>query len=312
MFKVDLFKIIDYLLHLGLMSLGFYFIYQGNIWERFQQKRTNFAEYDESIGELPAIVSWIRYSKSGVEPVALGHDFHIYYSEQLIDSAEWTKYELLKGKNNMSSGLELKLDIEKDWFGNNFRVTPTSVPSGISDKLKFRLNYRFDNQTLVDPIVSEVKISLASINNSHCAWGWTPYDGDIAYIFAKPGESIKLSIEAQKYIYNPERENCRMEPYNDMVIRRVLANMETRCPEVCRPHDYWICNFDLQGLFTVCNSSKLQCFWDEVALATEGIVEKPCTKLQYKVDENRNPHYTHIGFKKNSTKLYFLEFFYYL
>ena len=104
--KSNFLKIADKLFHFGLMFLGFYFIYKGDIWVRFQHKRTNFAEYDEPMVELPAIMSWIRYSKNGNEPVVLGQNFHIYYSERPFGSSWWiwTKHELSKGINSFPSG----------------------------------------------------------------------------------------------------------------------------------------------------------------------------------------------------------------
>ena len=43
------------------MCLGGFFIYEADIINRFQLKRTNFAEYYEPIIERPTVMSWIEY-----------------------------------------------------------------------------------------------------------------------------------------------------------------------------------------------------------------------------------------------------------
>ena len=45
-----------------LLFLGVYFIYAGQIIQKFQQKRTNFAEYGEEITEFPTILTSLEYT----------------------------------------------------------------------------------------------------------------------------------------------------------------------------------------------------------------------------------------------------------
>ena len=63
----DLFKVIDGLILFLLMGLGFYFIYKGDVLNRFQLKRTNFAEYTEDLSEIPTVTTWIVYASNRMD-----------------------------------------------------------------------------------------------------------------------------------------------------------------------------------------------------------------------------------------------------
>ena len=51
------FGTVKWTIYLLLMSLGVFFIYQGEVWERFENRRTNFAIYTRTIDELPTITT---------------------------------------------------------------------------------------------------------------------------------------------------------------------------------------------------------------------------------------------------------------
>ena len=51
--------VIDSLVYLAMLGLGFFFIYKGDVLQRFQLKRTNFAVFEEPITELPTIKTYI-------------------------------------------------------------------------------------------------------------------------------------------------------------------------------------------------------------------------------------------------------------
>ena len=56
-------NIIDNILYVGLISIGCYLIYRGKVWSKFQQGRSNYAEYNEPITELPTFVTRIQYAE---------------------------------------------------------------------------------------------------------------------------------------------------------------------------------------------------------------------------------------------------------
>ena len=67
----DAFRMIIYLL---LFSLGVLFIHQGKVWERYAQRKTNFAIYTEPFIELPTITSYIQ-----THGLKLGVDFNVTF-----------------------------------------------------------------------------------------------------------------------------------------------------------------------------------------------------------------------------------------
>ena len=48
---------LDKLFHLALTILGLYFIGEGQVMYKFLSAKTNFAEFDESVQELPTFTS---------------------------------------------------------------------------------------------------------------------------------------------------------------------------------------------------------------------------------------------------------------
>ena len=55
-----------------LLSLGIFFIHEGEVWERFTRKRTNFAIYTEDPTELPTMVIFLQ-----PDEFKLGVDFNL-------------------------------------------------------------------------------------------------------------------------------------------------------------------------------------------------------------------------------------------
>ena len=94
-------------IYVAMMCLGCYFIYQGDIVQRFKQRRTNFAEYTEPITELPTIVTWIQYSNdSQTSKLQFGKDYSLdFQSENKL----W-KRSTLKIGNNSVAGILIHLE----------------------------------------------------------------------------------------------------------------------------------------------------------------------------------------------------------
>ena len=276
----NLFKIIDIAIYIVLMFIGIYFIQWGKVWERYQQRRTNFAEYDEPIRELPTIVTWIQYLShvQSSQHLKFGEDYSLIYWEH----PWWATTALKTGVNTLPNN-QLKVEDKFTYFWDKrVKITPLNFSLGILDN-EIRFTYRFANQSNL--LVSGVKIALSSKNNSQCGWGWKPYDGDVPHVFAKPGEKINVFIKPEKYVFNPDRENCRQKPYYDIVLERLSEYKTTKCPKPCRRPNYWICNNDMESLLPVCeNEDENRCFDEALEMAQKDMLIKPCTKLHYKVE----------------------------
>ena len=140
MFKCDckpLLKILDFLIYAGLSFLGCYFIIEGDVVEKYQSKRTNFAEYLEKVTELPSITTYIH---SSYEAFQYGLDFNISYSaiiqyhNGLYDHSE---RENLTFGVNLVKGSSLEVRFEKMYdtlYGKDlFRITPLNFNDSDSD-----------------------------------------------------------------------------------------------------------------------------------------------------------------------------------
>ena len=112
MIRLDLnvcIRLIGHLVYLAMLCLGIYFIYEGAVYERFQMKRTNFAESNEHVIELPTILTHIEYQYPYPnELLDYGTDFNISYQVIGSDAA----VNLTNGKNSLR-GSELIVDFKK-------------------------------------------------------------------------------------------------------------------------------------------------------------------------------------------------------
>ena len=285
----NLFNLLNYIVYTVFICIAFYLIHQGDIVQRFQQKRTNFAEYSEKVRQLPTIVTWIQYLQ-GVnrsQHLKYGEDYFIRHSEH-----PWIDFTTLKlGKNTLKS-LHLKIEEKYDYFFNKkLKIIPkkyTICETGLLNH-EYKFTYVFTNKTY--EVVSGVKISLSPKNNSLCGYGWNNQDGLVPEVFAKPGEHIKTLIKPEKIVFSRDtREKCRREPYNDQTVKKVAKVMSENCTNPCRSLNYWICSHKLESLLPVCQSDiENACFWN-----TWGKVEKefslkpmkPCTVFQYSVQQD--------------------------
>ena len=141
------FKAINCVAYVSLLYLGCYFITAGKVWERFQHKKTSFAEYTELVKELPSITTWIEFAPkyATLKSLRFGVDFNITLS------SNWNYETTLKGGENNISGLSLMLGADYDYFGYHvYRLTPLNFDTETAYKEytgSFWFTYNFVNQT---------------------------------------------------------------------------------------------------------------------------------------------------------------------
>ena len=115
----------DKTLYIVLMVIGIYFMWLGNVWPRYLQQRTNFAEYGELITELPTFVGWIQY-KPGVqssEHLEFGEDYSIVYWNH-----PWWKQTVLKEGDNWMEKIGLRLELKPAYgLDKIFKITPCTT-----------------------------------------------------------------------------------------------------------------------------------------------------------------------------------------
>ena len=113
-------QITDSFLYCFLFGLGCYFIYQGQVVQKFKLGRTNFAEFDEELTEFPTLVTFI--DDGGTNSLKIGIDFNISYI--VSDSKNFTNYTttILKiGENFIAGNLRVLMEPIND--GNYFKIS---------------------------------------------------------------------------------------------------------------------------------------------------------------------------------------------
>ena len=286
----NVFRILDNFLYIGLASLGCYLIYHGAVISKFEHKRTNFAEYNEPITELPIFVTRVRQTQGVSTNLNFGENYWIFFGENILPGTEYKN--LSQGENSLN-GLGLKLEIKNGYWGQHrLKITPYNVSDEyLGTGKKIQLTFKFENHSLV----SQVGISLSSRNNSHCGMGSTSHDGLPSYVHAKPGEKNKVYLNNEKYVFSSDIEPCRNKPYNDIIVERIIKQMENNCSKICRDKRFWICNPDLEKVLPICASiTGLRCFVQAKHLAEKNApLPKPCTKLHYTLTESLYPQSRH-------------------
>ena len=146
-----LLKILDYSIYASLLFLGCYFIIEGDVVEKYQSKRTNFAEYLEPVTELPSITTYIHSYYGDHRSFQYGKDFNISYStngEYSISERNIEKENLTFGVNRVR-GSSLNVRFERLYDGLYgrylFRITPLNFKP--VHNVDHALQYIFRNST---------------------------------------------------------------------------------------------------------------------------------------------------------------------
>ena len=277
-----------------LLCLGVYFIYAGQIIQKFQQKRTNFAEYGEEITEFPTILTSLEYTTQVDKILEYGKDFNLTLqtTQSWEDGQKVTS--LVLGQNVVGDGL--KVDVSELIEHNEYhpiytsyqyhKITPVNFAPGMS--LQYVLTYKFGFKERLDEILHKTGISVTTENNTYCSTGVMYLDGEVNDHDAKLGEVNYLQITPEKYLYLENLENCRTRPFNYILAEMIEERVLSDCPSPCRP-SHWFCKFGVSiDTLPVCqNISQEKCFDDIRVAAIEyisrNVASKPCTKVQYKV-----------------------------
>ena len=282
-------KAVEKVLYVLLTCIGFYFIHNGQVWDRYRLNRTNYAEYTEKITELPTFVTWVQYHQNvqSSEYLKFGEDISIVYWQY-----PWLQQTVLQEGNNLLPSLVLKLEMKDDnahyWISDKkYKLTPLNFTKDLLTK-EFRLTFQFP--TNKHSVVSGIKIALSTGNNSGCAYGWDTFDGEITRVLAKLGDHKRFLIKPEKYIYSRYKEECREKPFYDIEVDKIANYMKEHCSTSCRQKNYWICNSNLEKLLPFCNTNnESNCFFEAFKTVHEQIEIKPCTKVQYQVVEDVYP-----------------------
>ena len=126
-----IFKGIQRALHFFLICLGIYFIYIGDVVNRYKAQKTNLAEYFEPIRELPTVFAWIEFSGPSTG-LRIGLDFNITWTWDL----EWYEYQLELGEILLNNGLKIKLEEKTRMHSSQpqmYKIIPLNFPEGMPE-----------------------------------------------------------------------------------------------------------------------------------------------------------------------------------
>ena len=279
-------QVVEKIACIAFLGLGCFFIYQGEVWQRFNLRRTNFALYDEEITELPTIYTVINNPNLETSiPVKFGNDFKIslyeYHAISYRDLDSRTA-SLNKGNNNIGNS-PLVVNLQQEGNKNNFQIIPVNYVSGMHKE--YVLTYIFKNSSLYNLV--NFGIALKSQNNSyvHCLLNY--FDGKVHHHRARMGEKNFLVIEPERFSFNKNIRNCREKPYHEVLFDKISDEIVQKCTEPCRPkcvRGFATGAKKIIDRFPACQTSKQsKCFYEVLKNVKNRIEAKPCTKLQYKV-----------------------------
>ena len=263
------------MVYLAMLVLGFYFIYQGGVVQRFLLKRTNFAIHEAPFTELPTIVIWIYPMNA-----SFGEDFKLYFSsiagsdnEGFDDKtlAPTNEIELAFGENlQRVYDFELKVDFKRLYqgfsalndFPNSFKITPTvrNLPGFLlesKDNMGFNLRLSFTNPHKMPG--KQFRLYLSTENNTASCKG-KHFDGDVDSVKEEELERHnKVTFFAKKYSYLKETNNCRQRPYTELLAENMYKNINTKCALPCKP----------KGSLEYCPALHLSHFIDELPVCQD-------------------------------------------
>ena len=98
-----------------LLCTGAYFIYQGDVLERFIEGKTNFYQYAEGVKELPSITTWVDPMLLDTSNIKLGRDFNI----SLGTASKTMETNLSIGINHIGDYVSVELEQTNNGNNNN-------------------------------------------------------------------------------------------------------------------------------------------------------------------------------------------------
>ena len=143
--------------YIALLILGCYFIYQGQVVERFVDEKCDFSDYPEDVSELPTLQTFISPYN---DVLMYGHDFNISYGVFGLQS-----HNLTLGINTIVPDV-LQVHFEQLYGLNVFKISPLNFSTDISKYyLWYNLSYIFSSNLKLNDNTQVVTI-ISSENNS--------------------------------------------------------------------------------------------------------------------------------------------------
>ena len=131
--KEHVLPLFDNFLYFCLLGLGVYFIYMGDVIPRFWLGRTNFAQYDEALTELPIIATYVTNVPVNF---TIRKDFNLSLNGKILDLG------INNIKSQSSSHLKVRLQhvMPEQLFINDvqthfLQIRPLNFPPEVPNRL---------------------------------------------------------------------------------------------------------------------------------------------------------------------------------
>ena len=219
------FLVFEKVIYLIMVILGFYFVYEGEVFGRFYRGRTNFAVYEEEISEHPVIVTLMENSYN-YKPLILGKDFKVMYRRGIHGSVS-SAVNLTFGENAIE---KVVVSVRKQRYNPafyEFHVTSTNSSTNIP--LDYGFIYVLENAT----VSMQLNVMIRTAN------GTVPCNGKFndgkTYGRVLPlGQFATFTITPEKKIHLPDAKRCRLKPYTTEFNEKFIGIIQQQCKIPCR------------------------------------------------------------------------------
>ena len=268
--------VVDKIFYITLSILGIYFIYQGNVIQKFNAEKTFFAEYDEPVTEFPSIITHFDgFDGESKRKFKYGKDFNISYCTLRNKTSRFLTY----GENQID-GSKLKVRFERIFQGeafNTYKITPTNYQKDIP--LDYDLRYTFDGTIAEVPTVD-----LQLVTETGGSLDDKTYTNNDAVYQGSVGRITFIIISALKYKYL-DTKGCINKSYNELLLQALVEEVSKACETPCKP----IMNLGSKKFDKIldrlpnCTRFGNNCYKSAAReVIKRNINVKPCTTLQYK------------------------------
>ena len=123
---------------------------------------------------------------------------------------------------------------------------------------------------------------MTTENNSYCGVETGYRDGINNHEIAQMGYNYHLTMSPVKHNYISVTNQCRDIPYNEMLFQKIKdLYQEGNCN--CRPPNQYLCKYlkAIENVPVCASKADEDCFEKMRNIATNQILLKPCTKLEY-------------------------------
>ena len=264
--------VLNWTIYFFFFGVGIYFIIQGEVLSKYFLKRKAFTHQEETIFEHPTIVTYLEPSEV-TSKIEYGKDYNIsfiIYHKQSLNLTRGTN--LLKINGNYSSTIDFEEILNK----NVFLVKPSN------DLLKSEV--KIDGIQFIFPKylkeARSIRIGskLNTMNNSiRLEYANLDYDGEPTTFSDKLGMTYVVSTKTEKFVYILEEENCRKEPFNNILFSKISQNDFRGCTSKCRMNMSFGKALDAYiDHFPFCNSSQDEtCYLNLMRDIQASIIKKP-------------------------------------